>query len=64
MSLLEFVRGVVTIIEAAQLEPKTQIAGVNIIIDVDGLTLSHVWQFSPNFAKFLLEFLQVNKNNI
>ncbi|XP_073988223.1 alpha-tocopherol transfer protein-like [Rhodnius prolixus] len=58
VSLLEFVRGVVTIIEAAQLEPKTQIAGVNIIIDVDGLTLSHVWQFSPNFAKFLLEFLQ------
>ncbi|BES89720.1 SEC14 [Nesidiocoris tenuis] len=58
VSLREIVRGVFMIVEAALLEPRTQICGGSIIIDVDGLPMSHVLQFSPAFAKFLLDWVQ------
>lgn len=50
------------IVEAALLEPKTQIAGTNILIDLEGLSLQHVWQFSPGIAKIILEYVQVQSS--
>lgn len=57
-SLVEVIRGVMLIVEAAVMEPKTQVSGANVIVDCMGLSLQHVWQFSPGFAKMLLEWIQ------
>lgn len=58
VSLTEIVRGIMLIVEAALLEPKTQIAGTVIIIDLEGLSLTHVWQFTPTLAKMILDYVQ------
>lgn len=42
------------------LEPRTQISGAVLIVDLDGMNLPHVLQFSPNFAKMLLDWVQVH----
>uniref|UniRef100_U5EFH4 Putative lipid particle n=1 Tax=Corethrella appendiculata TaxID=1370023 RepID=U5EFH4_9DIPT len=42
----------------AQLEPETQVRGVVVIMDFDGLSLKQVKAFSPAFSKRLLTFLQ------
>jgi len=43
---------------AAMLEPSTQIAGAIVIFDMDGLTLQQTWQFTPPFAKRIVDLLQ------
>lgn len=45
--------------EAAMLEPETQISGAEVIFDMDGLTLQQTWQFTPPFAKRIVDWLQV-----
>ncbi|CAL7944014.1 unnamed protein product [Xylocopa violacea] len=57
-SLDEVYKGCVLFLEAAILEPTTQIAGVVVIFDMEGLTLQQTWQFSPQFAKRILDLLQ------
>lgn len=47
------------IIEGAILEPRTQIAGTALIIDFDGFGLQQALNFTPSFAKMLLDWLQV-----
>uniref|UniRef100_A0A1Y9IV35 CRAL-TRIO domain-containing protein n=1 Tax=Anopheles minimus TaxID=112268 RepID=A0A1Y9IV35_9DIPT len=42
----------------AQLEPETQINGVVIVMDFEGLSLKQVRGLSPSFSKLLLTFLQ------
>uniref|UniRef100_A0A8W7PJJ8 CRAL-TRIO domain-containing protein n=1 Tax=Anopheles coluzzii TaxID=1518534 RepID=A0A8W7PJJ8_ANOCL len=42
----------------AQLEPATQINGVVIVMDFEGLSLKQVRGLSPSFSKLLLTFLQ------
>jgi hypothetical protein len=51
------------------LEPETQVAGAVLIFDMDGLSLQQVWQFTPPFAKRIVDLLQVcntgaSKNNL
>ncbi|CAH1396934.1 unnamed protein product [Nezara viridula] len=58
VSITEIIRGIQIIVLAALREPKTQIAGTDIIIDVEGLSLSHVWQFTPSLAKTILDWVQ------
>lgn len=41
------------------LEPETQVAGAVVIFDMDGLSLQQTWQFTPSFAKRIVDFLQV-----
>ncbi|KAF2904399.1 hypothetical protein ILUMI_01776 [Ignelater luminosus] len=58
IALSDLFRTVMMALEIAMIEPKTQVAGVHVILDMQGLTLNHVWQFSPSFAKTVLEFVQ------
>lgn len=62
--MTDLLRGVLICLEAAILEPRTQISGVVVIIDLRGLSLNHVWQFTPGFASMLLEWVQVKLNLI
>jgi len=57
-SLDEVYKGCVLYLEAAMLEPSTQIAGAIVIFDMDGLTLQQTWQFTPPFAKRIVDLLQ------
>ncbi|XP_011167934.1 alpha-tocopherol transfer protein-like isoform X2 [Solenopsis invicta] len=57
-SLDEVYKGCVLFLEAAILEPATQIAGAIVIFDMDGLSLQQAWQFTPPFAKRIVDLLQ------
>ncbi|KAK2580018.1 hypothetical protein KPH14_012307 [Odynerus spinipes] len=57
-SLDEVYKGCVLYLEAAMLEPTSQIAGTIVIFDMDGLTLQQTWQFTPPFAKRIVDWLQ------
>lgn len=43
---------------AAQVEPETQIRGVVVIMDFDGLGMKQVGALTPSFSKRLLTFIQ------
>ncbi|XP_066589164.1 alpha-tocopherol transfer protein-like isoform X2 [Prorops nasuta] len=57
-SLDEVFKGCVLYLEAAMLEPSSQIAGAVVIFDMDGLSLQQTWQFTPPFAKRIVDWLQ------
>ncbi|XP_050453208.1 alpha-tocopherol transfer protein-like isoform X2 [Cataglyphis hispanica] len=57
-SLDEVFKGCVLYLETAILEPSTQIAGTIVIFDMDGLTLQQAWQFTPPFAKKIVDLIQ------
>lgn len=58
-SLDEVYKGAVIFLEAAIMEPATQVAGAQVVFDMDGLSLQQTWQFSPPFAKRIVDWLQV-----
>lgn len=58
MSLDEVFKGCVLFLEAAMLEPETQVNGAIVIFDMDGLSLQQTWQFTPPFAKRIVDWLQ------
>ncbi|XP_040165972.1 clavesin-1 isoform X2 [Anopheles arabiensis] len=58
VSLDEVFKGCVLFLEAAMLEPETQVHGAVVIFDMDGLTLQQAWQFTPPFAKRIVDWLQ------
>lgn len=55
-------RGIQLGLESALVEPRTQVCGVIVILDMKGLTLSHVLQFTPFFAKMIVDWIQVSKD--
>lgn len=57
-SLDEVFKGCVLFLEAAMLEPETQICGAVVVFDMEGLTMQQVWQFTPPFAKRIVDWLQ------
>lgn len=42
------------------LEPTSQVAGAVVIFDMDGLSLPQTMQFTPPFAKRIVDWLQVS----
>jgi len=58
VSLDEVFKGCVLFLEAAMLEPATQVNGAVVIFDMDGLSLQQTWQFTPPFAKRIVDWLQ------
>lgn len=58
VSLDEVFKGCILFAEAATLEPETQVHGVLVIFDMGGLTMQQATQFSPGFAKRMLEWMQ------
>lgn len=58
MCLDEVFKGCVIFLEAATLEPETQVHGAVVIFDMDGLSLQQTWQFTPAFAKRIVDWLQ------
>lgn len=57
-NLDEVFKGCVLYLEAAMLEPTTQIAGAIVIFDMDGLSFQQTLQFNPPFAKRIVDWLQ------
>jgi hypothetical protein len=58
VTLDEVFKGVVLFLEAAMLEPETQVHGAVVIFDMEGLSLQQTWQFTPPFAKRIVDWLQ------
>uniref|UniRef100_A0A182NUH9 CRAL-TRIO domain-containing protein n=1 Tax=Anopheles dirus TaxID=7168 RepID=A0A182NUH9_9DIPT len=58
VTLDEVFKGCVLFLEAAMLEPETQVHGAVVIFDMDGLTLQQAWQFTPPFAMRIVDWLQ------
>ncbi|KAJ8973506.1 hypothetical protein NQ317_006496 [Molorchus minor] len=54
----EVFKGCVLFLEAAMLEPETQVCGAIVIFDMDGLSLSQTTKFTPSFAKRIVDWLQ------
>lgn len=58
VSLKEVFRGIQVGLEGAMAEPKTQICGVNSVFDMKGLSFKHIMQFTPSYAKMVLDWIQ------
>ncbi|CAH1117992.1 unnamed protein product [Phaedon cochleariae] len=54
----EVFKGCVLFLEAAMLEPETQVCGAVVIFDMDGLSLHQTTKFTPSFAKRIVDWLQ------
>ncbi|CAH1133149.1 unnamed protein product [Ceutorhynchus assimilis] len=58
VSLDEVFKGCVLFLEAAMLEPETQVCGAVVIFDMDGLSLGQTTKFTPSFAGRIVDWLQ------
>ncbi|KOX73152.1 Alpha-tocopherol transfer protein-like [Melipona quadrifasciata] len=54
----EIFRSVILSLEAAIAEPRTQIAGIHVILNMTGLTLTHVTHITPSFAASVTDWIQ------
>lgn len=58
VSLIELYRSVLLLVEIAVTEYRTQISGVEVIYDLEGLKIQHVYQIGPIFAKLAVQWAQ------
>lgn len=59
VSLNELVRSIFLMAEIAMTEYRTQISGLDVIFDLEGLSIQHIYQISPSFASVILHWVQV-----
>ena len=57
-SINEICKGCILHMEAAMMEPTTQITGAVIIFNLEGFSLQQAMQVTPSFAKTLVDLLQ------
>jgi hypothetical protein len=62
-SLVQFFRLGMAFAETAAYEPATQLAGIQIIFNGDGLTWQQIKQFNPSIAKFVIQWFTVRTSN-
>jgi hypothetical protein len=60
--LNELFRAVLLLVEIAITEHRTQISGVDVIFDVEGLSIQHIYQISPSVASNILHWAQVRRH--
>ncbi|GFG34743.1 hypothetical protein Cfor_04623, partial [Coptotermes formosanus] len=58
VSLTELFRCVLLLVEAAIMEYRTQISGVEVIYDLEGLSIQHIYHISPSFASAAVHWAQ------
>lgn len=58
VSLKDVFRGIQVGLEGAMAEPRTQICGVISVFDMKGLSFKHIMQFTPSYAKMVLDWIQ------
>lgn len=58
MSIKDLFRVCILIVEAASLEPNTQVLGATVLVDVKGFNLSRANKFTPQIIKMGLKWLQ------
>jgi hypothetical protein len=59
VSLTEISRCIMLLVEIAITEYRTQISGVDLIFDFEGLSVQHIYQIGPSFARNILYWAQV-----
>ena len=59
VSLTELYRCVLLLVEIAVTEYRTQISGVQVIYDLEGLSIQHIYQIGPSFARLAVQWAQV-----
>jgi len=58
VSLTELYRCVLLLVEIAVTEYRTQISGVEVIFDLEGLSIQHIYQIGPSFASTAVQWAQ------
>ncbi|KDR18338.1 Alpha-tocopherol transfer protein-like [Zootermopsis nevadensis] len=58
LSLTDIVRCVFLFVDIAITEHRTQISGVDVIFDLEGLSIQHIYQIGPSFASNILHWAQ------
>lgn len=58
VSLNDLFRALQVALEAGMDEPRTQLNGAIVILDMDGLSLTQIVQFTPRFAAMAVEWVQ------
>jgi hypothetical protein len=61
VSLNDLFRCILLLVEIAITEYRTQVSGVDVIFDLEGLNIQHIYEIGPYFASDMVLWAQVCK---